>query len=214
MKICLLSTDISLCSDEFEQKLISLDLGINEEARLKSIKNAESAKQSLIARLALKELCDGIEHGNIARDENGKPYFEIGAVHFSLSHTKTIAAAVITDKSEGRVGIDVEEIRTDRNTNSIAARFFDPDELDEFKFSDKSFESFYSLWTKKEARAKLFGHGLSVELYGKKSSDKEIYYRQYALRTGTTRAILCVATEQKISEIKFIQDKEIEIYEL
>ena len=217
MRICLLKIGSKLSSpDCFEAAASALPFGEAERKRLMAINNRDAAYQSLCSRIALERLCEGIDYGSIEKDENGKPYFSsVGAPQFSISHSQYIVAAALADNCEGRIGLDVEPIRTDRNTLSIAERFFLPDELSRFKALGGTHEAFYSIWTEKEARAKLFGVGLGFELSGNKHGE-EIYYYKYGIRIGHTRAILCVASEHRAEKINFIdlKDKDIDIYEL
>lgn len=217
MRICLLRIDSKLLSPEyFDSATDSLPFGKAEQDRLKAIKNKDVACQSLCARIALARLCEGTDHGPIKKDGNGKPYFAaVGAPQFSISHSEIIVAAALADACDGRIGIDVEPVRTDRNVLSIAERFFSPDELSRFKECGGTHDAFYSLWTEKEARAKLFGDGLGFELSGNARGEK-IYYYKYLIRIGNTIAILCAASEHRAEKINFIdlKDKDIEIYEL
>ena len=217
MRICLLKIDSKLLSPEyFDSATDALPFGKAEQKRLKAIKNKDVASQSLCSRIALARLCEDSVYGPIEKDGNGKPYFAaLGAPHFSISHSEIIVAAALADTCDGRIGIDVEPINTDRNALSIAERFFSPDELSRFKACGGTHDAFYSLWTEKEARAKLFGDGLGFELSGNARSEK-IYYYKYGIRIGQTRAILCVASEHRAEKINFIdlKDKDIEIYEL
>lgn len=205
MKICLLSTDDLFLSDiEFNAALSSIPFGERDKEELLKIKNRRSACDSLLARAALRRLCDQCDFGNIEKTGNGKPYFsKKDAPFFSLSHTKGIAAAATCDRCDGLVGIDVEAIRTDRKLNDIADRFFTPEELARYQ-KDETPESFYSIWTEKEARVKLFGRELASEL---SNSEKEaLYFYRYKVTFAGTHAILCVAFEKKQEEIIIIKD--------
>ena len=217
MRICLLKIDSKLLSPEyFESATDALPFGEAEKKRLKAIKNKNAACQSLCARIALARLCGGSVHATIEKDENGKPYFSaVDAPHFSISHSRDIVGAALADACDGRIGIDVEPINTDRNVLSIAERFFSHDELSRFKACGGTPDAFYSFWTEKEARAKLFGDGLGFELSGNARSEK-IYYYKYSIRIGNARAILCAASEHRAEKINFIdlKDKDIDIYEL
>lgn len=217
MRICLLKIGSTLLSPEcFDSATDALPFGESERTRLKAIKNKEVACQSLCSRIALARLCGGSAYGPIEKDENGKPYLAaVGAPQLSISHSEIVVAAALADACEGRIGIDVEPVRTDRNVISIAERFFSPDELSRFKACGGTHDAFYSLWTEKEARAKLFGDGLGFELSGNARGEK-IYYYKYLIRIGNTRAILCAASEHRAEKINFIdlKDKDIEIYEL
>lgn len=213
MRICLLSTDkLFLSEREFKNALSSIPFGESDKAALRKIKNKRAAYESLGARVALARLCGNHNFGDIKKTENGKPYFEKSdAPYFSLSHTKGIAVAVLCNQNEGGIGIDVEIINTDRNITNIANRFFSPKELKRYNES-KTPESFYSIWTEKEARVKLFGKNLSSELSSQKTNP--FYFYKYKIKVSEIHAIICVASEKKQKEIVFINDEDIEIYGL
>lgn len=215
MKICLLSTDRLLFSDkEFENALTCLHFGVSDKKGILKLKKRSVAAESLGSRMALIRLCGDEDFGNIERTENGKPYFsKSDAPFFSLSHTKGIAAAALCDRSDGLVGIDIEVINTDRNLSNIAKRFFDTDELDRYQKCGSP-ESFYSIWTEKEARVKLFGQNLSDELSKEKSKKESLYFYKYMVNISGTQAILCIASEQEQKEIIFINSEDFEIYGL
>lgn len=206
MKICLLSVDKLFLSDsEFNTAFASLSFGESDKKELLKINDRYSACESLAARVALMRLCGNNNYGDIEKTENGKPYFsKKDAPFFSLSHTKGIAAAVLCDKNDGLVGIDVEAIRTDRKLSNIARRFFTSDELEKYQENETP-ESFYSIWTEKEARVKFFGKNLSSELLSK---EKEVlYFYKYKVNFFDTQAILCVALKKEPKEINFINDE-------
>ncbi len=215
MKICLLSTDILSRSDkDLKQALTSLPFGEQDKEYLLKKKNLVAAYESLGARIALMNLCGGYDFGTLETTENGKPYFsKADAPFFSLSHTKGLAAAAICDNSYGLIGIDVEIINTDRDLSRIANRFFDPDELLRYE-SHTTPESFYSIWTEKEARVKLFGKSLSSELSEKGKTKKNLFFYKYKVKFAQNYAILCIASEQEQKEINFINSENFDIYEL
>ncbi len=206
MKICLLSVDRLFTSDsEFDAVLASIPFGEGDKEELRKIKNSSAVRESLGARVALMRLCGKNDFGDIEKNENGKPYFKKSdSPFFSLSHTKGIAAAVLCDKNDGLVGIDVEIINHDRKLSNIAKRFFSPNELERYKKADSP-EDFYSIWTEKEARVKLFGKNLSSELT---SQEKEtLYFYKYKVRIFDTYAMLCIASSKEQNEIIFINDE-------
>jgi len=216
MRICLLSTDTLFLSDkQFENALTALPFGVADKENLRRIKNKRAAYQSLGARVALMRLCGNDSFGDIEKTENGKPYFsKKDPPYFSLAHTKGIAAAVLCAKNEGLVGIDIEIINSDRNLSNIAERFFSPEELERYKKS-LSPECFYSIWTEKEARVKLFGKNLSSELSNLSNNEREtLYFYKYKVKFLETYAILCVASRQEQKEINFINDEDFEVYGL
>ncbi len=86
------------------------------------------------------------------------------ALQFNVSHSGSMA--LIAVGSEHRVGVDIEKIRSDVDTASLAERFFSvrerggllalPDHL--------RVQGFYACWTRKEAFLKATGDGLSFPL--------------------------------------------------
>jgi len=99
---------------------------------------------------------------------SGKPQLEAGqnprALQFNVSHSANMA--LIAVGSEHRLGVDIEKIRDDVDTNSLAERFFSvreraglqalPDHL--------RVQGFFACWTRKEAFLKATGDGLSFPL--------------------------------------------------
>ena len=82
---------------------------------------------------------------------NGKPCFANSPLHFSLSHSGNLAAALISDKP---CGVDVEQVRPE-----VAER------LRERCLSDVERAQgcdFFEIWTKKECIAKLDGRGMAA----------------------------------------------------
>lgn len=81
--------------------------------------------------------------------ENGKPFFRNNGVHFSLSHSGKLAAALV---SSGNCAIDVECI--DRTVGEkLAARCMHANEI-------AADMDFFECWTKKECLGKLSGRGI------------------------------------------------------
>lgn len=90
----------------------------------------------------------------IAVTERGKPYFVGSDLHFSISHTKSHAFCVLSDRP---VGIDAEE--TDRFLSlKLAEKILSPTEKLRF---DGTRQTLLRFWVLKEAAAKLSGEGLT-----------------------------------------------------
>ena len=175
---------------DIEGLISSLPFGISEQERLCSMKNDSARRSSLASLLALRSLlpesCDDL---TILRTQNRKPYFGSHPLHFSLSHIDGISVCAISDTP---VGIDIEWLDRERNFLDVSRRFFS---LDEQKLIEESLTpsfDFYSLWTKKEALAKLTGEGL-ISVCSAKSHD-EGYYTQYILEHEGRRAILSICS--------------------
>ena len=212
MRISLIcNTAQGMTDKERRAAILSLPFGKEDGERLLNIKNADAQYESLCARIALLKLCCG---GDIALLENGKPYFvDEDKPSFNLSHTRGISCAAVSERDEGEIGIDIEAIDGERPYKRIAERFFTKDELDTFTSASETAEAFFLLWTEKEARSKLSGHGLSRELAGK-ATRNDIYLRRYEIRLGDVRAFMCVASENKAEKIDFACSDDFLILEL
>ncbi|MGE5612115.1 MAG: 4'-phosphopantetheinyl transferase family protein [Bacillota bacterium] len=84
--------------------------------------------------------------------------------HFSISHSGDLFTCAVT--SGGEIGIDIEQVRSDIDFDAIARRFFSLKEaalLNRLHAQEKE-DTFFALWTCKEAIAKALGTGLSLEL--------------------------------------------------
>ena len=91
-------------------------------------------------------------------DENEKPHLydnDGNEIYFSLSHSGDYAACAIADSG---VGVDIEECK--EYLEQIANRFFG--ESEKKLVNDK--ESFYRIWTLKEALMKAVGLGMSLPM--------------------------------------------------
>ena len=127
---------------------IESSFGIAEADRLRGINNRKARLMSLGGLVALSELV-GDKSSTICRNAHGKPFFvDDKCGHFSISHSGDISVAAFGDTP---LGIDVERIDTEKKAKKIAERFFTPQELSELKDGSYSCESFFKLWTRKEA---------------------------------------------------------------
>lgn len=85
-------------------------------------------------------------------------------IEFNLSHSGNM---VLYAFSRGRaVGIDIEMVKKEVATLSIAENFFSPDEVTALKAvpEDMHAVAFFNCWTRKEAYIKALGEGLSHPL--------------------------------------------------
>lgn len=96
---------------------------------------------------------------DIAVAERGKPYFKDIPLSFNISHSKELAAAAVTEKEYGEVGVDCENIRICRK--NTAARVFSPEERQLILNSSDINLAYTKLWTLKEAYVKYTGTGLA-----------------------------------------------------
>jgi 4'-phosphopantetheinyl transferase len=125
----------------------------------------ERDRQAFIARrIFLREVLAGYLGADPSAvefeyNEFGKPLIPSRKVHFSASHSAGFA--VIAVSRIHAVGVDVERIQA-VDYHAIAHRFFSAGEANELD----DLESFYRIWTRKEACLKARGIGLSGSLEG------------------------------------------------
>ena len=92
----------------------------------------------------------------IIRLPGGKPVFETGDWHFSISHTPKHAFCAL---SKHNIGIDAEE--ADRKINlRLAEKILSPDEKAQFDTAADQRRALLTFWVLKEAEAKLTGKGI------------------------------------------------------
>ena len=141
---------------------------------IRARKNEESVRESLCTLLVLAELLKNAQIDTstlvLARNENGKPYFKSSQIEISLSHSHGYAAVAISDRS--RIGIDIETADMPREkAEKLAERFFSESEKQELHDSPNDF---LSIWTRKEAFAKMQGINLAdLVAYEKKNGTGE-----------------------------------------
>jgi 4'-phosphopantetheinyl transferase len=97
-------------------------------------------------------------------NEYKKPSINNNHLHFNISHSKNMIAIAITN--DVPVGIDIECKSLKVATDDISHRFFSALEYRSYKKVPKSqkINSFYKIWTQKEAYIKAVGKGLYLDL--------------------------------------------------
>lgn len=194
--------------------------GEKEKKRLENIKNPQRRRESEAGLVALRraigdrKLCDVAD---VVRDENGKPHFEknIGLV-FNISHSERLSAAAVLDGDGIGIGIDVECVKSEKSEKllKIARRYFSKSELELFFESGDTLE-FYKTWTKKEARAKLFGVGLSAILGEENEPQEECVTTCFLVEYLGQSYVLSVSAEKSVEDdVRFILDKGISLKSL
>ncbi len=93
--------------------------------------------------------------------QRGKPYFETGDVHFSISHTGKRVFCVLSDKP---VGIDAEQMDRDIQLR-LADKILSGTEKVRHARAEDPREALLRLWVLKEAYAKATGRGWGSYLY-------------------------------------------------
>jgi 4'-phosphopantetheinyl transferase len=129
-------------------------------------RTSAARRQRLCVRALLRSLLS--THGtetaawHQSRAADGQPWLEadgpVRPPHFSLSHSGTMVACAID--WTGPIGIDIERIRRDRPIAAIARSAFGPTEC--IAVEREGVETFYRLWTLREALAKASGTGFGL----------------------------------------------------
>lgn len=119
--------------------------------------NPEVKTQQLASRFLLHELSPDFSFDEIVLNNSGKPVFPDQKIHFSLSHTKGYAAAIISQHKP--VGIDIELI-SDR-VLKVEHKFLNEQELSLLsRFDSKQRVKYATLcWSIKETVYKCWGEG-------------------------------------------------------
>lgn len=100
------------------------------------------------------------------RHQSGKPSLVTGDITFSISRSADTCAIAMARHCE--IGIDIERLREIVDRDSMAIKFFAPEEIHALTKAEacEVDRLFLSIWTRKEAIAKAAGlgvsHGLSI----------------------------------------------------
>jgi 4'-phosphopantetheinyl transferase len=131
------------------------------------------ARRYIVGRARLRELLGArldVPPGSVAlaTGAQGKPALadraDGGDLRFNLAHSDEVAVYAFSFGRE--VGIDVEAVRTLRDTDALAAHWFSRSENEAYQALDprQKLVGFFNCWTRKEAFVKALGEGLSRPL--------------------------------------------------
>ena len=162
--------------DVQEDQLDKLHAILSEKEREKAARfhRELDRKSSIVARGALRTLLasyTGIPATELkfSYSENGKPELNlpqgISSISFNLSHSGEWV--LLTFGQGGRVGIDIEKIKSSVNLQAISERYFTAEEASSVIAAANPLPLFYKLWTQKEAYVKACGSTLFRELHKK-----------------------------------------------
>ncbi|CAA7627927.1 hypothetical protein MCP1_80043 [Candidatus Terasakiella magnetica] len=119
-------------------------------------------RQTMVGRALARQLvADAMGGTIIATAPSGRPLVpDHPELDLSISHGGGWAACALV--TGGRIGIDIEVARPDRDYAALAAAFFSTPEIECVAQGGQS--AFLALWTLREAWAKAVGGGLSAAL--------------------------------------------------
>ncbi len=94
----------------------------------------------------------------------GKPSLRENEIHFNMSHSGEIALYAFARRR--KLGVDVEQVRTDFEYDEVAQNFFATREQEVLHALPPEFKpaAFFNCWTRKEAFIKAIGQGISFPL--------------------------------------------------
>lgn len=120
-----------------------------------------AARRSALRQILAAYLERSAESIDIVRGPLGKPVLALPALHFNLSESQGWALVALC--ADQPVGVDIEVERPDLGAWAVARRYFQEPELAVLAAAERSgglLPAFLRLWTRREARLKIWGSGL------------------------------------------------------
>jgi 4'-phosphopantetheinyl transferase len=126
------------------------------EARARSFSGVRATLRALLSRYTGTPPHDIV----FSYGAQGKPAFEQGRIHFSVSHAHD--RALLAFSRSVPVGIDLERVRSHRRFDALSARFFSADNAAVIARASPSARAriFTEAWAQREAYVKAVGGGL------------------------------------------------------
>jgi len=145
-----------------------------------ALRNRDAHCRGLLRRHLADLLNSPAQQIRLETSSNGKPQLaeDERTLHFNLSHSGSYAA--IGFSLTASIGIDLEQVRRDRDALRLARRFFSPEESTAIGLASERHRlaSFYRLWTLKEAYLKACGLGIFSGLEAPRFNVEESEYQE------------------------------------
>lgn len=133
------------------------------------------ARRFIVARGILRLILGSYLHlepgaVRLCYERNGKPRLAHACgnptIHFNLSHSEGLALYAFRRGSE--IGVDIERLRDIPEMEQIAEQMFSARDITRLRALPKNqnTQTFFQMWTRKEAYIKALGDGLSTSLDG------------------------------------------------
>lgn len=145
------------CQDITPLKINSVPDNLTDKILLIETNNAGKEIENLTIQ-TIPKLNQGlnISEIKISRNKNGKPITDTCKTNFNISRSENIAVIAFSNDSE--IGIDIEKVSKDKIFSKLDI-FFSESEIEKIQ-NDKSLETFFKLWTRKESFLKFLGTGI------------------------------------------------------
>lgn len=172
----------------------------DDEAReAEGLRGGPVRDRYVVARGLRRELlaeCLGRNSGalNFSNSEEGKPLLEDApGWDFNISHSGDY---VVVAARQGKVGVDLEQIREVREMERLVERYFHKDEAAVWRnlAESRKLEGFFLLWTAREAAMKCVGLGLARGLSCTRVSPEILMGRRATATVGEIQ--ICLQTAQ------------------
>jgi 4'-phosphopantetheinyl transferase len=139
----------------------------DEKQRADRFINPADAERFILCRgLLRRTLADYLEQKPadlcFSHNENGKPFLKESNLSFNVSHSRDRLLIAVT--CARAVGVDIEFRRDGVQMTPIADRWFSPAEREFFQGSENPHNTFFDIWSKKEAYVKALGEGIFRDL--------------------------------------------------
>jgi 4'-phosphopantetheinyl transferase len=206
VQVLFTSFDRRYTKGEWERKFCSLPQ--TTQARIMKYHRWQDRQAKMLGYLLLKDGLQVWGHGlksDIFIDHFGRPFLN-HEIDFNISHSGGYVVCALT--SEGRLGIDIEEIKPiDFKNLKDSMSSVQWEQINESK---NMYTSFYDFWTIKESTLKADGRGLSFPL------EKVVIHGNQAMLDGRSWYLtkLDISPETSCHLACDIQEKRLEVTEI
>jgi 4'-phosphopantetheinyl transferase len=153
-----------------EVAALARTLSDDERERAARMRHAGTQAEFIVARGLLRAVLGGCldvwpSRIRFTHTPHGKPQLaEPGHLYFNVSHSHGAALIAVARRIE--VGVDLELLRHFSDELGLADRYFSPREAAALRAAEpcRRLETFFRLWTRKEAYLKAHGFGISYGL--------------------------------------------------
>lgn len=141
------------------------ELAVHIRSYKGAVRQASCSAWNLLYRMLISM---DIPPGSVSFTKTGKPYFTDIDICFSISHSKDICAAAVSDH---QVGVDVERVRDDYKDHLIRRTLSE----EEMKTYDGDFTR---MWCRKEALVKMSGEGIKSYPFNINTTEHSFWEKQ------------------------------------